>query len=171
MRRGLLILALALGLGLALVQGAPAQTVQPGQVAPTAEAEAKALVIAAGLRDQILEGMPAMAEGMRQHLNQQNPGREEDVRRAVETVIVPAVTARLDELITVAVQPLVRGFTAEELYIMRRFLELDLDQRMEGALQLVAFELDRESGDWLRKVGEAALAGRASDQRLRGLRF
>lgn len=167
MRRGLLILALALG----LVQGGHAQTVQPGQPAPTAEAEAKALVLAAGLRNQLLESMPAMAEGLRQHLNQQNPGREDDVRRAVETAIVPAVTARLDELIDAAVQPLVRGFTAEELYIMRRFLELDLDQRMEGALQIVAFELDRESGDWLRKIGEEALAARAADQRLRGIRF
>ena len=167
MRRRLLILALALG----LVQGGHAQTVQPGQPAPTAEAEAKALVLAAGLRNQLLESMPAMAEGLRQHLNQQNPGREDDVRRAVETAIVPAVTARLDELIDAAVQPLVRGFTAEELYIMRRFLELDLDQRMEGALQIVAFELDRESGDWLRKIGEEALAARAADQRLRGIRF
>lgn len=167
MRRSLLILALALG----VVQGTHAQTVQPGQPAPTAEAEAKALVLAAGLRNQLLESMPAMAEGLRQHLNQQNPGREEDVRRAVETAIVPAVTARLDELIDAAVQPLVRGFTAEELYIMRRFLELDLDQRMEGALQIVAFELDRESGDWLRKIGEEALAARAADQRLRGIRF
>ena len=105
MRRGLLILALALG----LVQGGHAQTVQPGQPAPTAEAEAKALVLAAGLRNQLLESMPAMAEGLRQHLNQQNPGREDDVRRAVETAIVPAVTARLDELIDAAVQPLVRG--------------------------------------------------------------
>lgn len=167
MRHGLLILVLAL----ALSQGVHAQTVQPGQPAPTAEAEAKALVLAAGLRNQLLESMPAMAEGLRQHLSQQNPGREEDVRRAVETAIVPAVTARLDELIDKAVQPLVRGFTAEELYIMRRFLELDLDQRMEGALQIVAFELDRESGDWLRKIGQEALAARATDQRLRGLRF
>ncbi len=167
MRRSLLILTLALG----LVQGAHAQTVQPGQPAPTAQAEAKALVLAAGLRDQLMESMPAMAEGLRQHLNQQNPAREEDVRRAVETVIVPAVAARLDELIEAAVQPLVRGFTAEELYIMRRFLELNLDQRMEGALQIVAFELDRASGDWLRKIGEEALAARAADQRLRGIRF
>lgn len=167
MRHGLLILVLAL----ALSQGAHAQTVQPGQPAPTAEAEAKALVLAAGLRNQLLESMPAMADGLRQHLSQQNPGREEDVRRAVEAAIVPAVTARLDELVDAAVRPLVRGFTAEELYIMRRFLELDLDQRMEGALQIVAFELDRESGDWLRKIGEEALAARASDQRLRGIRF
>jgi hypothetical protein len=167
MRRSLMILALVMG----LAEGAAAQTVQPGQPAPTAEAEAKALVLAAGLRDQLLEGIPVMAEGLREHLNQQNPGREEDVRRAVETTIVPAVAARLDELIEKAVQPLVRGFTAEELYIMRRFLELDLDQRMEGALQIVAFELDRESGDWLRKIAEEALAARAADQRLRGLRF
>ncbi|WP_439578994.1 hypothetical protein [Elioraea sp.] len=167
MRHRLLILALALG----LAHPAPAQVVQPGQVAPTAEAEAKALVLAAGLRDQLLNGMPAMAEGLRQHLNQQNPGREDDVRRAVETAIVPTVTERLDELIALGVQPLVRGFTAEELYIMRRFLELNLDQRMEGALQLVSFELDRESGEWLRKIAEQALAARASDQSLRGLRF
>jgi hypothetical protein len=167
MRRSLIILALVLG----LAEGAAAQTVQPGQPAPTAEAEAKALVLVAGLRNQLLESMPAMAEGLRQHLSQQNPGRDEDVRRAVETAIVPAVAARLDELIEKAVQPLVRGFTAEELYIMRRFLELELDQRMEGALQIVAFELDRESGDWLRKIAEEALAARAADQRLRGIRF
>ena len=167
MRRCLLILALALG----LVAGTHAQPVQPGQPAPTAEAEAKALVLAAGLRNQLLESMPAMAEGLRQHLSQQNPGRDEDVRRAVETAILPAVTARLDELIDKAVQPLVRGFTGEELYIMRRFLELDLDRRMEGALQIVAFELDRESGEWLRRIGEEALAARAADQRLRGIRF
>jgi hypothetical protein len=42
---------------------------------------------------------------------------------------------------------------------------------MEGALQIVAFELDRESGDWLRRIGEEALAARATDQRLRGIRF
>jgi hypothetical protein len=167
MRLRLTILVFALG----LAQAASAQPAPPGQRAPTAEAEARALVLVAGLRNQLLESMPAMAEGLRQHLNQQNPGREEDVRRAVETAIVPAVTARLDELIEKAVQPLVRGFTAEELFIMRRFLELDLDRRMEGALQLVAFELDRESGDWLRRIGEEALAARAGDQRLRGLRF
>lgn len=166
MRRLLLITSLCVG----LAQGAPAQIVQPGQPAPTAEAEARALVLAAGLREQLINGMPAMAEGLRQHLIQRNPGREEDVRRAVDSAIVPAVTHRLDDLIALGVQPLVRGFSAEELYIMRRFLELNLDQRMEGALRLVSFELDRASGDWLRTVAEQALAASA-DATLRDLKF
>jgi hypothetical protein len=167
MRRSLLVLVLVL----VLAPGAIGQTVQPGQIAPTAEAEGKALVLAAGLRDQLLESMPAIAAGLREHLNERNAGRAEDVRHAVETAIVPAVTQRLDELIAIAVQPLVRGFTVEELYIMRRFLELNLDQRMEGALQLVSFELDRESRDWLRRIAEEAIAARAADQRMRGLRY
>lgn len=166
MRRSLLILALCT----VLARGSVAQLVVPGQPAPTPEAEARALVLAAGLRDQLINGMPAMAEGLRQHLIQRNPGREADVGRAVETAIVPAVRDRLDQLITLGVQPLVRGFTAEELYVMRRFLELNLDQRMEGALRLVSFELDRASGDWLRGIAEQALAGSA-DAKLRDLKF
>jgi hypothetical protein len=159
-----------LGLCVGLAAGAAALAAQPGQPAATAEAEARALVLAAGLRDQLVGGLPAMAEAMRLHLNERNPGREADVRRAVEAAIVPAVRDRLDQLIVLGLEPLVRGFTAEELYIMRRFLELNLDQRMEGALRMVTFELDRASGEWLRKVAEEALAGTA-DARLRDLRF
>lgn len=166
MRRCLLILALCVG----LARGPAAQVVVPGEPAPTPEAEARALVLAAGLRDQLINGMPAMAEGLRQHLSQRNPGRDDDVRRAVETAIVPAVQDRLDQLITLGVQPLVRGFTAEELYIMRRFLELNLDQRMEGALRLVSFELDRASGEWLRGIAEQALTA-STDAKLRDLKF
>jgi hypothetical protein len=166
MRRSLPILALCAG----LAAGAAAQVAQPGRPAPTPEAEARALVLAAGLGDQLVNGLPVMAEGMRLHLNERNPGREADVRRAVETAIVPAVRDRLDQLIGLGIEPLVRGFAAEELYIMRRFLELNLDQRMEGALRLVTFELDRTSGDWLRKVAEEALAASA-DAKLRDLKF
>lgn len=164
MRRPLAALALAL----ALATPAAAQT---AAAEPQATAEARALVLAAGLADQLRESLPSIAEGLRAHLAERNPGREADVAHAVETAILPAVTRRLDELIDVAVQPLVRGFTLEELTVMRRFLELNLDQRMEGALALVSFELDRESRDWLRRVAEEALAAQGGDRRLRGLRY
>jgi hypothetical protein len=166
MRRHVLVAVLCLGLA-----GTPlAQTATP-QGLGSPEDEAKALVLAAGLRDQLLRGMPAMADGLRRHMEQRNPGREADIARAVETEILPAVTERLDELIALGVDPLVRGFTAEELFIMRRFLELELDRRMEGALRMVAFELDRDSGEWLRRVAQEALTGPGSDARLRDLKF
>lgn len=166
MRRQALAAVLCLGLaGPALTQTAPPHGLG------TPKAEAMALVLAAGLRDQLLRGMPAMADGLRRHMEQRNPGREADIARAVETEILPAVSQRLDELIELGVDPLTRGFTAEELYIMRRFLELELDRRMEGALRMVTFELDRDSGDWLRRVAEEALTGPNSNASLRDLKF
>ena len=166
MRRHVLVAVLCLG----LAGPSFAQTAPPLGLGTPRE-EAKALVLAAGLRDQLLRGMPVMADGLRRHMEQRNPGREAEIARAVETEILPAVTERLDELIELGVDPLVRGFTAEELYIMRRFLELELDRRMEGALRMVTFELDRDSGDWLRRVAQEALTGPGSNASLRDLKF
>lgn len=156
-------LAASLALLLALASPLAAQ-------APAAEEEARRILVVTGLVDQIRDGGPQLAEQIEAHLRQRNPGRDADIRHAVEAVIMPAIGQRMDELLQIAAQPLLRGFTAEELSLIRRFLELRLDQRLEGALQLVAFELERESPGWVRKVAEETLA-QSRDARLRGLRY
>lgn len=156
-------LAASLALLLALASPLAAQ-------APNAEEEARRILVVTGLVDQIREGGPQLAEQIEAHLRQRNQGRDGDVRHAVERVIMPAIGQRLDELLAIAAQPLLRGFSAEELFLIRRFLELRLDQRLEGALQLVAFEIERESPAWVRKIAEETLA-QSRDARLRGLRY
>ncbi|MFQ3622218.1 MAG: hypothetical protein SNJ73_01595 [Acetobacteraceae bacterium] len=167
--------ALAAAAAMAALLALPAHGQAPAPPAPAAagtpEAEALAILAAAGLREQILENGPQLAEQLRLHMTRLNQGRDADVRHAIETAILPAIARRLDELLAIAAQPLVRGFTLEELVIVRRFLELRLDQRLEGAMQLVAMEVDRESGDWVRRVAQDALAARSQDARLRGLRY
>ncbi|WP_114376854.1 DUF2059 domain-containing protein [Elioraea thermophila] len=162
-RNGSRWLLAAIALSVALAQPLAAQT-------PNAEEEAKRILAITGLVDQIRDGAPQLAEQLQAYLRERNPGREADIRHAVEAAIMPAIGRRLDELLQLAAQPLLRGFTAEELSLIRRFLELRLDQRLEGALQLVAFEIERESPGWVRKVAEETLA-QSRDARLRGLRY
>lgn len=162
-RNGSRRLLAAIALSVALAQPLAAQT-------PNAEEEAKRILAITGLVDQIRDGAPQLAEQLQAYLRERNPGREADIRHAVEAAIMPAIGRRVDELLQLAAQPLLRGFTAEELSLIRRFLELRLDQRLEGALQLVAFEIERESPGWVRKVAEETLA-QSRDARLRGLRY
>lgn len=163
LRNGSRRLLAAIALSAALAQPLAAQT-------PNAEEEAKRILAVTGLVDQIRDGAPQLAEQLHTYLRERNPGREADIRHAVETAIMPAIGRRVDELLQLAAQPLLRGFTAEELFLIRRFLELRLDQRLEGALQLVAFEIERESPSWVRKVAEETIA-QSRDARLRGLRY
>lgn len=158
--RGLLA---AIALSVALAHPLAAQ-------APNAEEEAKRILAITGLVDQIRDGAPQLAEQLQAYLRERNPGREADIRHAVDTAIMPAIGRRIDEILSLAAQPLLRGFSAEELLLIRRFLELRLDQRLDGALQLVAFEIERESPGWIRKVAEETLA-QSRDARLRGLRY
>jgi len=155
----------AAALAFALVLGAPAAA-----QAPNAEEEAQRILVATGLLDQVRDGAPQLADQLLAYLRERNPGREADIRHAVETAIMPALGRRMPELLALAAQPLLRGFTAEELSLIRRFLELRLDQRLDGALQLVAFEIERESPAWVRKVAEETLA-QSRDSRLRGIRY
>ena len=162
-RNGWRRLAVACTFGVAIASPLAAE-------APNAAEEARRVLVAAGLLDQIRDSAPQLAEQISAHLRQRNPGRDADIRHAVETVIMPEIGRRIDDLLTIAAQPLLRGFTTEELEVIRRFLELRLDQRLDGALQLVALEIERESPAWVRKVAEESLA-QSRDSRLRGLRY
>lgn len=132
--------------------------------------EARKFIEASRMADAMKAVIPAAQESVMGLLLRTNPAMAEQIRPAVEELIMPEFYARLPELVDAAVDLYALHFNAEELRKLTAFYETDEGRKLALLTPTLTLQGRQLGQAWGQRVAIDAMAKAAPKLRERGIK-